>query len=753
MKKVKTSIKPINRKVRYRGLILLFICCILIVLVFPLNLKIQIKEHFELKYEINAPTLNLAESKAWTDEGIAICTDINSQYDPLYFDGPKIVSDGFGGAMIAWYDNRSGNYDIYAQKINFRGEVQLTIGGVPISTAPNDQLYLRMISDEFGGAIIVWEDERDGTKDIYAQKINDKGIVNWTVNGIVITNAIGDQTNSQLVSDGLGGAIITWEDERGGSKDIFAQRIDFEGQTLWNTNGTVICNATGYQDMPKLANDGYNGAVITWEDNRNSNEDIYIQHVNSLGQTSWLKNGTALCNLTSNQYIPQPVRVGYDNFIVAWGDYRNDNYDIYAQRIDINGETQWIPNGSAICNELERQWDIDAVEIDSEGIVITWRDERNGIDFDIYAQKINLEGQHLWTTNGTVVCNKIGDQRRPQITTDGSGKIIITWQDNRGGNTDIYAQILNNAGEPQWNANGTIICNSTGNQDWPQLVGDGARGAIITWADLRNGNGDIYAQRMKPNNAPSLIPLTNMTTKITGTETIGWTLSDDTGVGEYRVLVNDSSGNAYIWIDWSPWINDTTLNVLINRSFTGTFTYTIEYHDNYHVYGTPDTIYIKIFQASNESHIDILIVLLILVIFASLFFFGALFVVKKRKAQSIIETPGSIITRLDRTHLKATNSLKNKVILKNSDITLDIEKKLADSIPSASNKALETIESEMQIEKPQFTCVVHRGLIQGSMYACPHCQTVYCQKCLRSLKSKGEKCWTCKNEFDIDSMD
>src|SRR5437899_3091572 len=53
---------------------------------------------------------------------------------------PSVTSDGFGGAIIAWQDYRSGTiYDIYAQRINASGAVLWTTDGVPISTMANDQ--------------------------------------------------------------------------------------------------------------------------------------------------------------------------------------------------------------------------------------------------------------------------------------------------------------------------------------------------------------------------------------------------------------------------------------------------------------------------------------------------------------------------------------------------------------------------------------------------------------------------------------
>src|SRR5882724_287809 len=58
-----------------------------------------------------------------------------------------------------------------------------------------------------------------------------------------ICNFAGNQTLAQVISDGAGGAIITWVDTRNGAQDIYAQRIDATGTLLWNVDGIAICNA------------------------------------------------------------------------------------------------------------------------------------------------------------------------------------------------------------------------------------------------------------------------------------------------------------------------------------------------------------------------------------------------------------------------------------------------------------------------------------------------------------------------------
>jgi|GEM_PF-1433347 len=435
-------------------------------------------------------------SVKWTENGVAICTAAYSQ------ESLRLVSDGSGGAIITWQDNRSGNWDIYAQRIDSSGAVQWTDNGVAICTAAYSQESPRLVSDGSGGTIITWQDTRSGNWDIYAQRIDSSGALQWTENGVAICIAKHFQRVPQLISVGSGGAIITWSDERKGNwnSDIYAQRINSNGAVQWTENGVAICTAGGGQRSPQLISDGSGGAIITWSDERkgNWNSDIYAQRINTDGIVQWAANGVTICNAADDQGWQQLISDGTGGAIITWYDERNGhgNSDIYAQRIDSSGTIQWAANGVAICTAENFQGNIRVISDGSGGAIITWYDRRSGTDYDIYVQRIDSSGDTQWAANGVTICNAADDQGWQQLISDGTGGAIITWHDERKGywNSDIYAQRINSDGSVQWIADGVAMCNASNNQYSPYLISDGSGGAIITWEDYRSGNSDIYAQ-------------------------------------------------------------------------------------------------------------------------------------------------------------------------------------------------------------------------------------------------------------------
>ncbi|MDQ1317374.1 MAG: hypothetical protein QG588_1026, partial [Candidatus Poribacteria bacterium] len=125
-----------------------------------------------------------------------------------------------------------------------------------------------------------WRDQRNKKEwHIYTQKVDTEGNAKWVKNGIIVCNTPGSQYNPNMVSDDDGGVILTWWDERDVSADIYAQRIDTNGKFLWVKNGAAICTAEGGQQDPYLVNSGIGSAIITWWDKRRVDADIYVQRV------------------------------------------------------------------------------------------------------------------------------------------------------------------------------------------------------------------------------------------------------------------------------------------------------------------------------------------------------------------------------------------------------------------------------------------------------------------------------------------
>ena len=442
--------------------------------------------------------------------------------------------------------------------------------------------------------------DRSSTEiDIYAQRIDSNGTSLWTPNGISICSADLSQQSAEIISDEVGGAVIIWYDDRGDG--IYAQKINSSGDIQWNLDGIFIASDA---HRPHFISDGEGGAVIIWQDDRvgNLGIDIYIQKVNATGDIQWTPNGIPISTKQYDQHKPQIVADGAGNIIVVWEDDRKHyDSDIFVQKVNASGDIQWTPNGTAINTMNNYQSYPQIVSDDQGGAIISWLDLRTYAysEGDIYMQRINSTGDVLWAQDGIAICTAIEAQWITQLLKDGKGGAYIVWDDDRGfysADYDIYIQSINATGIIQWTPNGTAITQLTSSQHFPQLIND--QGEItIVWQDRRNDittGIDIYAHKFVDNMRPVSNQLSFINTTKYANETIDWVLTDDWGGGHYRVKANDTSGDYIIWQDWQPWTNNTPLNIPINRTLTGVFNYTIEFYDMYNLTGDPNTVIVNI---------------------------------------------------------------------------------------------------------------------------------------------------------------
>ena len=453
---------------------------------------------------------------------------LSNDYNEQYAIFSTIHSEG-GGFITAWYDERntgSTGLDIYIQKFDDFGYEQWTSGGVAVCVASGDQKFPMIVTDGSGGAIItwMWDDRNSGTTDddIYAQRIDSSGTVQWAADGVAICTETTNQATAVLTSDGSGGAIIAWRDSRDSAtngSDIYAQKINSNGILQWTAGGVVVCNETGNQHYLHIDTDENGGAVIAWQDHRDSRDKIYAQRVTSGGGISWSSGGEHLgAPYGEEDARPSIVSDGSGGCIVVWYyDGRPGsgyNYNIAAQGINSDGSTKW--SGIVdVCDTGGSQFWCSAVSDDNGGINITWWDQRSG-DYHIYAQRVDSNGTEQWTNYGTPICTySTDDQGIPGIAKDGSGGAVIAWRDRRNYSTtgyDLYAQRIDIDGNIQWTSNGIPISEASGSQTTSALVGNDNGETFIVWHDDRNSDDDLYCQLVAANGELHVVSQESVTT-------------------------------------------------------------------------------------------------------------------------------------------------------------------------------------------------------------------------------------------------
>jgi hypothetical protein len=427
---------------------------------------------------------------------------------------PTIATDGHGGAILAWLDSRDSTVNVFSRRILASGAPDpawpatgraLRAAPSALAGEPESPAFPVIVSDGAGGAIVAWQDGRsvESQTDLYAQHVLKSGALDraWPLNGAPLCVAAGLQHAIAMVPDGAGGAIAAWMDERGGPgrSDLYAQHLLASGapDPRWPRNGLVLCASAGPQEFPVLVGDGAGGAIVAWYDLRTvaMGFDVYAQHVLGSGQVdpAWPAGGRVVCGAEGDQVDVSIAPDGAHGAIVVWDDNRRGAFHPFAQHVLASGtvDPAWPWGGRAISNQGAAEEFPQVVPDGTGGGIVTW--QTRAFRVSMFAQHLEPSGvvDPSWPVGGRPLSVSSAEETSASIAPDGAGGAIVVWE-SAG---DLVGHVLaSGALDPAYPETGLALSDSHGEQGLPAIVATGAGKAIVTWPEAGGGaETDLYA--------------------------------------------------------------------------------------------------------------------------------------------------------------------------------------------------------------------------------------------------------------------
>jgi len=552
--------------------------------------------------DIYAQKINADGSLLWETDGIVVC---NAENDQWY---PRISEDNNSGVWIIWKDGRVFGHpheDVYLQHINSNGEILLEENGKLVCDATGEQYspLIKTNSDGFlyatwgdyrtgsigmyfqvynpfgeeilaeektvyyglsgdardfvilendNNPVVIWKDTRyyNAASQIFMQVLSETGEFLLGKNGTAITEMTGftQENLSAITYPGSNIIAAVWEEIRGNNKQIYAQAVDLEANSLWNSNAVAVGAYTEHQENPIISvveNNGSYDFYVGWSDTRDNwdfgimaqkinetgelqwdeagivvsdlsgedtladivdrcfiwenmnwpNTTIYAKMINENGEVAegWIDEGLIICSISGSTWQKTKGIQVPEGIFIAWQDRRSGEFDIYGQLVSNTGEIQWQENGVQLVSATEDQI-IGNFLYDDDALIMLWEDFRNSPNTDVYIQKFDMNGNFQWQENGNVVVDRDFPQTDPYMVKNNDNYLVF-WEDyvyQYG--SDLYAQAIGIDGEQIWGEDGLLICDALRNQSKPMAVPD-ANGSntYVVWEDLRSsGNASVY---------------------------------------------------------------------------------------------------------------------------------------------------------------------------------------------------------------------------------------------------------------------
>jgi hypothetical protein len=210
-------------------------------------------------------------------DGSAIWSEATVVVGPVVFPMgnwlQQSAADGSNGSFSAWTEMSGNVQSAVTQHITDDGELSW-LGGVELSAnVSNFRLSPRIVVAENSQELLAVWNESNGSQSqrgVYAQRLNDNGNRLWGINGIAVIplNNVYDYLDLSIV--GVGEELITAYIQQSPnlSGDIYATRLDANGNIIWEEGNVVITNSNSSKsDM--MVGKGQGCLFIAWTENGN----------------------------------------------------------------------------------------------------------------------------------------------------------------------------------------------------------------------------------------------------------------------------------------------------------------------------------------------------------------------------------------------------------------------------------------------------------------------------------------------------
>jgi Secretion system C-terminal sorting domain len=399
--------------------------------------------------------------------------------------------------------------------------------GVKVRQVKNISYCNATAQSSDGNIAIIWEDARHGKKWIHAQLYNSQNEAQWNESsGIPVSIGTGSSIYNDIIALDNGEWLVVSIDDNGeeySPGNIYLQKLDSEGESLWGDQGRLICNSGGaYRPVkvfPSYNNDELDGVIAVWLDSSTGVIELYANKVDLNGTSIWSDEvliGEDPYFMSRHDQMP----VASDNqggLVACWYTGVNENITLEAQRVSGSGELIWSGTNSEdnviVSDDIQHRYNTPMIVHDgTTGFYVAWSNRRTGNSNEfVYAQYLDYDGNKIWSEENEVICNGSGSKLELNLVPS-NGSCIAVWR-NSNSNDQFYMQKFSNLDSSiniQWGSVGEEITalqmtNDEGNHFDAYVCPDDDGGFIVSWIEAELPEcyqSPIYMQWFDTNGDP-----------------------------------------------------------------------------------------------------------------------------------------------------------------------------------------------------------------------------------------------------------
>lgn len=346
----------------------------------------------------------------------------------------NLLCDTAGNAILSAVDTRSGNWEVYAYKVNQGGDPLWSPTGIQLSSTGGTNISPRMVLNPNDNSILVtWT---DNYSQIRMQRVDASGTVLWDDGGLIIAQNGANLMSPLPLYRDTDEYVVQWVQQTGSfpavSSVVQVQAFDADGNALFAAvdMGTVVGFPMGnwLQDLKlNAAGDSYS----SWTELTGQNQTGKVNHLTETGQLNWL-SPVELSNASTHFRISPRIALpaAGNGCYAVWGESDADQFNrgVSAQYVSSGGVNQWGSTGLAVIPlDGGVYTNIEVESVANDLVVVLVADNGTGAE-DIQAGRLDVAGTSVWTPGMVQLTTSGADKSDLQVAKNTDG-VFLVWSE------------------------------------------------------------------------------------------------------------------------------------------------------------------------------------------------------------------------------------------------------------------------------------------------------------------------------------
>jgi hypothetical protein len=384
-------------------------------------------------YHVYLQRMNALGEPQLGDNGMVVSDNTNASWIAVYH--LNLAVDSEDNAIITTVDQRTGVWEVYAWKIAPDGSMLWGDDGVALTTASTSNMSPRLtvLPDN---SVVVTCTHNDNT--VFFQRISAAGALLWGTGILIADNNANLLSPQPIVSgngDVLIQWVRQTGPVWAADSELYLQKYDYDGNPQWSNPivaaGPVVF-PMGNWSQQSVA-DADSGSFSAWTEMSGNAQSAVVQHISGDGALSWTGSVDLSANSSNFRMSPQlTVADDTQELMAVWREANGSQSQrgVYAQRLDSSGNRLWGANGTAVVG-LNSNYDYLDLSVAGFGddLIAAYIEQSVNMNGDIYAARLDADGNYVWTGGAATVTNS-GSPKSDMMTGKGLGCLFIAWTEN-----------------------------------------------------------------------------------------------------------------------------------------------------------------------------------------------------------------------------------------------------------------------------------------------------------------------------------